>query len=332
MAQKEAKARIKINKLLEESGWRFFDDDNGKANITLESNTKITESYINEMGEDFEKTKDGFIDFLLLDEKGFPLIVLEAKSEDKQPLVGKEQARKYAKSQNCRFVILSNGNLHYFWDLVRGNPYVITKFPDPSSVKGYKDHQPDAGKIINEPVNDDYIALTQRPNYSEEVAWKNEDERSSFIETNKLRFLREYQLRAVNAIKNSVKEGQDRFLFEMATGTGKTLVAAAVIKLFLRTGNARRVLFLVDRLELEDQANKAFTLLLKNDFKSIIYKENRDDWRKAEIVVTTVQSLLFNNKYRKLFSPTDFDLVISVRASTTTGLIKKPSLTPSISE
>jgi type I site-specific restriction endonuclease len=38
----------------------------------------------------------------------------------------------------------------------------------------------------------------------------------------------------------------------MATGTGKTLISAAVIKLFLRTGNAKRVLFLVDRLELED--------------------------------------------------------------------------------
>ena len=316
---KEAKARIKINKLLEEAGWRFFDEQNGKANISLENNAKITESHIDALGENFEKTKNGFIDFLLLDDKGFPLIVLEAKSEDKQPLAGKEQARKYAKSQNCRFVILSNGNLHYFWDLVRGNPYVITKFPEPSSMKGYKDHRPDAGKIVNEPLNDDYIALTQRPNYSEEAAWKNEDERSSFIETNKLRFLREYQLRAVNAIKNAVKEGQDRFLFEMATGTGKTLVAAAVIKLFLRTGNARRVLFLVDRLELEDQANKAFTLLLKNDFKSIIYKENRDDWRKAEIVVTTVQSLLFNNKYRTLFSPTDFDLVISDEAHRSIG-------------
>jgi superfamily II DNA or RNA helicase len=44
----------------------------------------------------------------------------------------------------------------------------------------------------------------------------------------------------------------------MATGTGKTLTSAAVIKLFLRTANARRVLFLVDRLELEDQAKKAF--------------------------------------------------------------------------
>ncbi len=106
----------------------------------------------------------------------------------------------------------------------------------------------------------------------------------------------------------------------MATGTGKTLTAAAVIKLFLRTGNARRVLFLVDRLELEDQAKKAFAALLsRTTFKTVIYKENRDDWRRAEIVVTTVQSLLFNNKYQQLFSPTDFDLVISDEAHRSIG-------------
>jgi type I restriction enzyme R subunit len=51
----------------------------------------------------------------------------------------------------------------------------------------------------------------------------------------------------------------------------------------------------------------------------VIYKENRDDWRRAEIVVTTVQSLLFNNKYQKLFSPTDFDLVISDEAHRSIG-------------
>ena len=100
----------------------------------------------------------------------------------------------------------------------------------------------------------------------------------------------------------------------MATGTGKTLTAAAVIKLFLRSRNARRVLFLVDRLELEDQAYKAFTGLLSADFQTVIYKEKREDWRRAEIVVSTVQSLLFNNKYQRLFSPTDFDLVISDEA------------------
>lgn len=319
MSSKEAQARIKINKLLEESGWRFFDDATGPANISLEPGVTLKTSELDALGENFEKTKKGFIDFLMLDDRGFPLIVLEAKSEDKNPLSAKEQARKYAKSQNCRFVILSNGNLHYFWDLERGNPYIITSFPTPDSVLGYKQVTPDPKNLTEEPVNHDYIVLTQRPNYLSEAAWINEAERPDYIQANSLRFLRPYQLKAVRAVQRAVKEKKDRFLFEMATGTGKTLTAAAVIKLFLRSGNARRVLFLVDRLELEDQAKKAFIRLLSADFQTVVYKENRDDWRRAEIVVTTVQSLLFNNKYQRLFSPTDFDLVISDEAHRSIG-------------
>lgn len=319
MAAKEAKARIKLNKLLEEAGWRFFEDSHGKANIVLEPKVKLTKAKIDAFGENFETVSNGFIDFLLLDEAGFPLVVLEAKAEDKNPLIGKEQARKYAKSQNCRFIILSNGNLHYFWDLEQGNPHIITRFPSPDSIKGHKKFQPNAQKLITELVGKDYIALTQMPGYASEAGWKNDLERPAFEEKNRLRFLRDYQKRAVQAIQDAVAEGHSRFLFEMATGTGKTLTAAAVIKLFLRTGNASRVLFLVDRLELEDQANKAFIAQLKNDFTSVIYKERRDEWRKAEIVVTTVQSLLFNNKYKRLFSPTDFDLVISDEAHRSIG-------------
>jgi len=316
---KEAAARIKINKLLEAAGWRFFADAKGPANVQLELSVKLTAQALDELGENFEKASKGFIDFLLLNEKSFPFIVLEAKGEDKSPLVGKEQARKYAKSQNCRFVILSNGNLHYFWDLERGNPYVITAFPTPTSVTGYQKTTPDPKRLIEEVVEDDYVVLTQRPNYATEAAWKNESERARFIEVNGLRFLRLYQKKAIYAIQQAIKKGGDRFLLEMATGTGKTLTAAALIKLFLRTGNTRRVLFLVDRLELEDQALKAFKKVLANDYKSVIYKENRDDWRHAEVVVTTVQSLLFNNKYQQLFSPTDFDLVISDEAHRSIG-------------
>jgi type I restriction enzyme R subunit len=121
---KEATARIKINKLLEAAGWRFFPVGNKPANIQLEVNIDITESILDALEADFEKTSKGFIDFLLLNDRGFPLIVLEAKAEDKNPLVGKEQAQKYARSQNCRFVILSNGNLHYVWDVERGNPHL----------------------------------------------------------------------------------------------------------------------------------------------------------------------------------------------------------------
>jgi type I restriction enzyme R subunit len=322
MADKEATARIKINKLLEAAGWRFFPEGSAPANIRLEPSVTIKSSDLEALGENFEKTSKGFIDFLLLDTKGFPLIVLEAKSEDKNPLVGKEQARKYAKSQNCRFVILSNGNLHYFWDLERGNPYIITTYPTPDSVIGYQQVTPNSQRLVEDQVGDDYIVLTQRPNYQSEAAWKSEAERPGYIQANKLRFLRPYQLKAIHALQRAVKDGKDRFLFEMATGTGKTLTAAAVIKLFLRSGNTRRVLFLVDRLELEDQAGKKPTsplLLLSADFKTVVYKENRDDWRRAEIVVTTVQSLLFNNKYQRLFSPTDFDLVISDEAHRSIG-------------
>ena len=316
---KEATARIKINKLLEAAGWRFFAEGDKPANICLEPSVTIKQTDLDALGDNFEKTSRGFIDFLLLDARSFPLIVLEAKAEDKNPLVGKEQARKYARSQNCRFVILSNGNRHYFWDLERGNPYTITSLPTPDSATGYREVKPDPARLIEEQIPDDYIVLTQRPNYASEAAWKNEAERPDFIKTNKLRFLRPYQRKAVHALQSAVKEGSDRFLFEMATGTGKTLTAAAVSKLFLRTRNARRVLFLVDRLELEEQARKVFAALLSADFQTVVYKENRDDWRKAEIVVSTVQSLLFNNKYQRLFSPTDFDLVISDEAHRSIG-------------
>lgn len=319
MPDKEATARIKINKLLEAAGWRFFPADGAPANICLELNVSVKSHELDALGDDFEKTSNGFVDFLLLDSKGFPLIVLEAKAEGKNPLVGKEQARKYARSLNCRFVMLSNGNLHYFWDLERGNPYLITSFPTPDSATSYGKVTPNPARLCEETVAEDYIVLTQRPAYRSDAGWKSPEERPAYIQANKLRFLRPYQLRAIHQLQAAVQAGKDRFLFEMATGTGKTLTAAAVVKLFLRTGNARRVLFLVDRLELEEQARKAFTALLSADFHTVIYKENRDDWRRAEIVVTTVQSLLFNNKYQRLFSPTDFDLVISDEAHRSIG-------------
>ena len=262
--QKEAKARILINNLLQEANWRFFDDENGPANIVLESNAKITQKDIDALGNDFEKTKGGFIDFLLLDEKGFPLVVLEAKSEDKDPLDGKEQARKYAKSQNARFVILSNGNLHYFWDLERGNPEVITEFPTQESLKHRIQFVPDNRKLASEDVEEDYIAVTQKPDFKEDPRYLVAEARPKYLHDEGLPILRHYQLDAIEALQNAAKAGSDRFLFEMATGTGKTLVAAAIVKLFLRTGNAKRILFLVDRLELEEQANKNFVRYLKN--------------------------------------------------------------------
>lgn len=311
MKKKEASARIKINHLLEEAGWHFFDDKNGPANIQLEPNVKMSKADLTGLGENFDKVKNGFVDFLLLDDKGKPFIVLEAKAEDKDPLVGKEQAREYAKSLYLKYVILSNGNQHYFWNIYKGNPQLITAFPSYESIRESKAMNADPAKLYSEEISADYIAVIKNPRYMEAPEYINPETRQQFLYDNGLRFLRQYQINALKALQESVQRGNQRFLFEMATGTGKTLTSAAVIRLFLRSGNANRVLFLVDRIELENQAKKNFQNYLVPDYHTVIFKENVDDWQKAEVVVSTVQTLMFNNKYKRFFKPTDFSLIIA---------------------
>jgi len=124
----------------------------------------------------------------LLDDKGFPFVVLEAKSEDKDPLDGKEQARRYAQSQNARFIILSNGNLHYFWDLERGNPAIITTFPTFESLKHLETFKPSFSTLSEEKVESDYIVQTQNPNYQKDPRWADKTQRPDFIKDQDLKF------------------------------------------------------------------------------------------------------------------------------------------------
>lgn len=303
---KEAQARLRINKLLEESDWILVDTDTNRCNVKVE--TKIE-----------HEGNRGYIDYVLLDSKGFPLVVVEAKNEDKDPLIGKEQSRTYAKSIHARFIILTNSNVHYLWDLERGNPTIINRFPTQITLEGFSEFKPKKDLILQEVVNDDYLVLTQNPNYSKDPDFINPQTRKDFTDKNKLVFLRPYQLNAIKSIQESIKNGNDRFLFEMATGTGKTSTSAGVIKLFLRTENAKRILFLVDRIELEEQAQKSFNNILKSDYTCVIWKENKDDWMKADIVVSTIQSFMVKNRFKRIFKPDDFDFVISDEAHRSIG-------------
>ena len=131
--------------------------------------------------------------------------------------------------------------------------------------------------------------------------------------------LRKFQIDAIHALQRSANEGNERYLFEMATGTGKTLTTAAICRLFLRTGNAKSILFLVDRIELETQAERALKGVLGTEYIIKTYKKNRDSWKGSHIIVSTVQTLLSGDKYRKEFSPTDFELVISDEAHRSLG-------------
>lgn len=163
---KEAKARIKIDQLLREAGWLFFEENGLPANIQLETGVRLTRKDLDDLGENFESpTKKGRVDYLLLDERGFPYIILEAKAAHIHPLSAKDQARRYADAQNCRFVLLSNGDLHYFWDLKLGDPQPVDVFPTPDDAPKYAQFNPQPQRLTAESVGDDYIARTQLPEF-----------------------------------------------------------------------------------------------------------------------------------------------------------------------
>ena len=303
ISKNEAQSRIQINKMLELSGWDL-DIDSEDRNVEVE--------YPTPSGRE--------ADYVLLDKNGFPLCVLEAKNFEIDPLIAKEQARDYATELGCRFIILSNGREHYFWDIETGNPNTIGEFPQQRNLEERKEgFNPHKDKENIDEIGDDYIALSQMPDFANKPEYIDASTREEFIFSNRLRFLRKYQLEALHTIQKGVQEGSERFLLEMATGTGKTLTSSAIIKMFLRNFGVKRVLFLVDRLELETQAQKEFNKVLKNDYTTVIWKENSKNWNNAQIVVSTVQSFISNNKYKRIFKPSDFDLVISDEAHRSLG-------------
>ena len=277
--KKEALARIKINKLLEEAGWRFFDTKEGKANIQLEPNIKLKQADIDKMGENFEKTAKGYVDYLLLDEEDRPFVVVEAKKESMHPLEAKEQARKYANSLRAKYVILTNGNMHYFWNLEKGNPEMITVFPDYESLKKSKALTSSTKEISEVNIDKYFVALSQDPTLAQSSAWKSEDDETikKYCIEKGIRVLRDYQLKAIKAIQNSISAGNTRFLLEMATGTGKTLTAAGILKMFIRNDLAHRVLFLNVRTMLRNKTlAPLFNMPIKENLRSLAGKTIRN--------------------------------------------------------
>ena len=147
--------------------------------------------------------------------------------------------------------------LTYLKTIRKGNPTTIASFPTYESLKHSAKIIKDKIKISEEVVDSGYIVLSRYAKYKTDFCWLNKELRDSFVRELDLKLFRPYQLAAIRVLQEAARKKKDRFLFEMATGTGKTLICAAIIKLFLRTGNARRVLFLVDRNELEEKANNS---------------------------------------------------------------------------
>lgn len=131
--------------------------------------------------------------------------------------------------------------------------------------------------------------------------------------------LREYQLKAIQAAEDAIINGQQKILLAMATGTGKTRTILGMIYRFLKTGRFRRILFLVDRTALGEQASDVFKevkledLMTLDDIYNIKGLEDKEIDRETRIQVATVQSMvkrILYNDEDTMPAVTDFDLVI----------------------
>lgn len=274
--QNEAFSRVLIDKALEASGWDLLDPRQVHFELI---------------------TASGRADYLLKDSLGRVLCILEAKREDIDPYDAKEQARGYAVNLGAPFVLLSNGREHWFWNYERADQrdaYRIERFPSRDDLERLrlKNLQPPR-PLQTEVIHPNYLHRL-RPDLT----------------------LRGYQIRAMDQIAKGYDDGGRRkFLLEMATGTGKTLLCAAMIRRFLATRNAERVLFIVDRIELARQTMEDFNVVLA-EYKPVIYKTARrtGELLGSSVVVATIQSLMTNRRYREEFTPFYFDLVINDEA------------------
>lgn len=272
----EAFSRILIDRALQESGWDLLDSKQVQFEVGAQGKRA---------------------DYLLKDKNGRIQLVLEAKREDSDPYDAREQALGYATNLNAPFIILSNGREHWFWNRIRSegsSPFRIERLPSPEDLERarLRNLQPPR-PLLSDVIDANYLT-SLRPDLR----------------------LRGYQLKALNEIARRHDEGGlQRFLLEMATGTGKTLLCAALIRRFLRTRNAERVLFVVDRIELAKQTLEDFNVILA-EYQPVIFKSARrtGELLGSSVVVATIQSLMVDRRYREEFTPFYFDLVINDEA------------------
>ena len=131
--------------------------------------------------------------------------------------------------------------------------------------------------------------------------------------------LREYQIKAIKAAENAIINGQKNVLLAMATGTGKTRTILGMIYRFLKTGRFRRILFLVDRTALGEQAQDVFKEVKLEDLMTLdeIYNikglDEKTIDKETRIQIATVQSMvkrILYNDEDTMPAVNDYDLVI----------------------
>lgn len=229
-------------------------------------------------------TGKGYCDYVLWDDNGKPLAVVEAKKTLVDARAGQEQAKLYAdaleKVHGQRpMIFYTNGHDIWVWDDAAGYP--------PRSVFGF---------------------------FSKDTL----QYRVGFQRKEKLDLLKDvrpdpniagylHQLESITRVAERFTQRHRRALVVQATGTGKTRVAIALAKLLIEARWVKRVLFLCDRKELRKQAKNAF-----NDFVQepiyVIGQANDVGKMDARIYIGIYQGLI--NDYES-FDVGFFDLIIA---------------------
>ena len=174
----------------------------------------------------------GYADYVLWGDDGKPLGVVEAKKTTVNPAAGRQQAKLYADCLEAMhgqrpIIFYTNGYKTYLWD---DQAYA------PRAVAGF--HKKDElASLLHRRVHREPLDVARVKN--------------AIVE-------RYYQKRAIGSIGEQFGQARRKALLVMATGSGKTRVAVALVDLLQRAGWVKRALFLADRVSLVNQAVGAF--------------------------------------------------------------------------
>ena len=252
-----------IDVLLLEQGWNVSD----RSRVILEVDTKQSDfvrkdyrTVADTLKNDLESK---YVDYLLMDSFGAPLAIVEAKRTSKDPHVGQKQAEEYAddiKRQTGRdvFIFLSNGDQIIFWDRERYSPRTVKGFYARADLERFR-FQISSGQS------------------------------GGTIEVDTMIVDRPKGIECAKRVVEHFHKGNRKALMVMATGTGKTRVAMAIIKILLNNKRVQRVLFLADRRALRDQAfDKGFKVFFPDESKGKIFSGKYD--KSKRLCVSTIQT------------------------------------------
>jgi len=287
----EADARIIIDELLRQAGW----DPADKSQVLTEVSIHDAAWMIAEPSASYSGTKasrrtpngdeipTGRVDYVLMNRRGRPLAIIEAKRTAIEPYAAKQQALPYAKKIGSPFIFLTNGELIYFWDYGNDDARIVNSFFS----------RRDLERLVE-------MRSTRKPLATVEIP-------EFYIRQGETRGVRPYQREAMQALDRAVELGKRRFLIELPTGTGKTDLICLYLKRLIQAGRSERILFLTDREQLAKQALEALQDILSNQYGSYWLRPGMNR-QEQQITVCLLQTMI--SRYTEITSGY-FDVVIA---------------------